>query len=52
MQKLVKEAKEFAGIKPDTIIDERRKILYRESVKKYGYQKNKLNLRRFLFVMD
>lgn len=39
MQKLAKEAKEFAGIKPDTIIDERRKILYRESVKKYGYQK-------------
>ena len=35
MQKLVKEAKEFAGIKPDTIIDEEEKYYNRGAVEKY-----------------
>jgi hypothetical protein len=35
MQKLVKEAKEFAGIKPDTIIDEEERYYNRGAVEKY-----------------
>lgn len=34
-QELVKEAKEFAGIKPDTIIDEEEKYYNRGAVEKY-----------------
>lgn len=34
-QELAKEAKKFAGIKPDTIIDEEEKYYNRESVEKY-----------------
>lgn len=34
MQKLAKEAKEFAGIKPDTIIDEEEKYYNRGAVEK------------------
>lgn len=34
-QELAKEAKEFAGLKPDTIIDEEERHYNREAVEKY-----------------